>query len=112
GRPGARDAGGARHPRRASGRPRRTPGPRHDHGWFAAGGGAAVTSKLTGTAPPAPAQIESERRTWWRDEAGESARRNLGLVGVLVALFVIGFITKPELYGDPAWFANNALTIL
>jgi len=71
-----------------------------------------VTSNLTGTAPPAPARVEPARRGWWRDESGEAARRNLGLVGVLVALFAVGFVTKPELYGDPAWFANNLLTIL
>ncbi|GIE85933.1 ABC transporter permease [Actinoplanes regularis] len=38
--------------------------------------------------------------------------RNLGLVGVLAALVVIGIVTRPELYSDPAWVRNNILTIL
>nr|WP_239177956.1 ABC transporter permease [Actinoplanes octamycinicus] len=38
--------------------------------------------------------------------------RNLGLVGVLLLLVVIGIITRPELYSDPTWVKNNFLTIL
>jgi ribose transport system permease protein len=49
---------------------------------------------------------------WWRDEAGESIRRNLGLVAVLAALVVIGIITRPDLYGDSAWVKSNVFTIL
>jgi len=52
------------------------------------------------------------RRSWWRDDATESLRRNLALVGVLLALFAIGAITKPDLYGDPDWVVNNMFTIL
>jgi ribose transport system permease protein len=52
------------------------------------------------------------RRSWWKDVAGEPVRRNLGLVGVLVVLVIIGAITRPELYGDATWVQNNVLTIL
>jgi ribose transport system permease protein len=38
--------------------------------------------------------------------------RNLGLVGVLVILVVIGAVTRPELYSDPTWVKNNIFTIL
>jgi ribose transport system permease protein len=46
---------------------------------------------------------------WWREEG---LLRNLGLVGVLIVLVVIGIITKPELYGDATWVRNNVFTIL
>jgi ribose transport system permease protein len=49
---------------------------------------------------------------WWRDESREPLRRNLGLVGVLIALFGIGAAIRPELYGDPEWVVNNMLVIL
>src|SRR4051812_29999109 len=42
----------------------------------------------------------------------ENTVRNLGLVGVLVVLVIIGIITRPELYSDPAWVRTNVLTIL
>lgn len=51
-------------------------------------------------------------RGWWRSNASESARRNLGLVGVLVLLVVIGVLTRPDLYSDPDWVRNNIFTIL
>ncbi|GGR51222.1 ABC transporter [Actinoplanes ianthinogenes] len=38
--------------------------------------------------------------------------RNLGLVGVLILLVVIGIVTRPELYSDPAWVRDNFLIIL
>ena len=38
--------------------------------------------------------------------------RNLGLVGVLVILVIIGIVTRPELYSDPGWVRNNILIIL
>lgn len=49
---------------------------------------------------------------WWRDESREPLRRNLGLIGVLVALFGIGAIIRPDLYGDPQWVVDNTLVIL
>ena len=50
--------------------------------------------------------------SWWRDEAREPLRRNLGLVAVLVALLVLGAVTRPDLYGDSAWVTSNIFTIL
>jgi ribose transport system permease protein len=58
------------------------------------------------------APAESSRWSWWKENASEPIRRNLGLVGVLVALIVIGAITRPELYRDANWVQNNVLTIL
>ncbi len=49
---------------------------------------------------------------FWRDETKEPWRRNLALIGVLVVLFIIGAILRPELYGDPAWVGNNMMVIL
>jgi ribose transport system permease protein len=65
------------------------------------------------TVPRKDEPVEDRRRRgWWRDQSTESARRNLGLVGVLLALVAIGAITKPELYGDLNWVLNNTATIL
>ncbi|MCO8274638.1 ABC transporter permease [Actinoplanes sp. TRM 88003] len=60
----------------------------------------------TQTAPP-EAPIKQQRR-----KLDENTLRNLGLVGVLVLLIVVGIITKPDLYSDPTWVKNNFLTIL
>ncbi|OZV84396.1 ABC transporter [Micromonospora echinospora] len=48
----------------------------------------------------------------WRGEDGEGARRNLGLIAVLVVLVAIGIATRPDLYGDSSWVWNNILIIL
>ncbi|MEU8242102.1 ABC transporter permease [Actinoplanes missouriensis] len=47
-----------------------------------------------------------------RRRLDEGTIRNLGLLGVLVILVIIGIITRPELYSDPTWVRNNFLTIL
>ncbi|MEV0214423.1 ABC transporter permease [Micromonospora sp. NPDC050695] len=52
------------------------------------------------------------RLSWWRGDSGDGAKRNLGLIGVLAALILVGAITKPDLYGDPTWVWNNVLAIL
>jgi ribose transport system permease protein len=57
----------------------------------------------------APTELRTERRPRRLDE---NVVRNLGLVGVLVVLVIIGIITKPDLYSDPTWVRNNVLTIL
>ncbi len=38
--------------------------------------------------------------------------RNLALIGVLVVLFGVGAVIRPELYSDPGWVVNNTLVIL
>jgi ribose transport system permease protein len=61
---------------------------------------------------PATPNTQPDRRSFWRDDASEPVRRNLGLVVVLIALFGIGVITKPNLYGDAGWMTDNIFTIL
>jgi ribose transport system permease protein len=65
----------------------------------------------TAVAETAEARAAGERR-WWRADGAEPVRRNLGLVGVLVILVIIGIVTRPELYGDATWVRNNVFTIL
>ncbi|MEU4679821.1 ABC transporter permease [Micromonospora sp. NPDC023737] len=57
-------------------------------------------------------QRAAGRLSWWRGEGGEGARRNLWLIGVLVALIVIGIVTRPDLYGNSSWVWSNILVIL
>jgi ribose transport system permease protein len=71
-----------------------------------------VTTQDTTTAAPVGAEAALGKRGWWRDDASEGVRRNLGLIAVLAALVVVGFVTKPNLYGNPDWLFNNVLTIL
>ncbi|GAA1617753.1 ribose transport system permease protein [Actinoplanes couchii] len=51
-------------------------------------------------------------RRIWGGESSENTIRNLVLLGVLVALIVIGAVTQPELYSDSTWVWNNVLSIL
>lgn len=66
----------------------------------------------TTTTPQAQQAAPAASAGFWRDEAKEPWRRNLALVGVLLALFVIGAALRPELYGDFGWVRNNTLVIL
>ncbi|MGN9809004.1 ABC transporter permease [Micromonospora sp. BQ11] len=52
------------------------------------------------------------RLSWWSGDNGEGARRNLGLIGVLVILVAIGAVTRSDLYSNPDWVWDNTLTIL
>ncbi|MCI4066386.1 ABC transporter permease [Micromonospora sp. R77] len=75
---------------------------------------------LPAQSPPIdPAQAQratgrtgSGRLSWWNGEGGEGAKRNLGLVAVLLVLVVIGATTRSDLYANPDWVWNNTLTIL
>jgi ribose transport system permease protein len=66
-------------------------------------------------AKPAPAPETPQpqsKQSWWKSDSAEPVRRNLGLVGVLIVLVIIGIVTRPELYGDATWVRNNVFTIL
>jgi ribose transport system permease protein len=70
-------------------------------------------TETTAQTADAPASATSlTKASWWRDEASEPVRRNVGLVGVLIALIIIGAVTRPDLYADPDWVRNNVFTIL
>ena len=51
-------------------------------------------------------------RRWFRDDASEPVRRNLGLVAVLVLLYLIGAWSRPDIFlnADRLW--TNELTVL
>nr|WP_296069119.1 ABC transporter permease [uncultured Actinoplanes sp.] len=57
----------------------------------------------------APSDVQAGKQ---KRRLDEGVLRNLGLVGVLVVLVIIGIVTRPELYGDATWVKNNVLTIL
>jgi len=61
------------------------------------------------SAGPAP---RSSLQHWFRDDASEPVRRNLGLVAVLVLLYAIGAWSRPDifLHADRLW--SNELTVL
>jgi ribose transport system permease protein len=59
-----------------------------------------------------PATTASSPRAVQRALRDEGTLRNLGLVGVLIVLVIIGIVTRPELYGDATWVKNNVFTIL
>ncbi|MEV6632231.1 ABC transporter permease [Actinoplanes sp. NPDC051470] len=61
---------------------------------------------------PAPDAPKKSRNSIFKGDAAEPLKRNLGLVGVLIILAVIGVITRPDLYGDATWVSNNVFTIL
>ncbi|HVI16795.1 MAG TPA: ABC transporter permease [Gaiellales bacterium] len=65
-------------------------------------------ARASTSAAVAPQPME-RTEPWWREEG---VVRNLGLVGVLVVLVIIGIVTRPELYGDATWVKNNVFTIL
>ncbi|WP_306213710.1 ABC transporter permease [Actinoplanes sp. RD1] len=67
---------------------------------------------MTDTKVPATHVTTPPKRAFWSGDAAEPFRRNLGLVGVLIVLVIIGIITRPELYGDASWVSGNIWTIL
>jgi ribose transport system permease protein len=61
----------------------------------------------------APATPEPSRRAgWWTGDAAEPVRRNLGLVAVLVAIWVVGAATVPRIFLDPGQLWQNELIVL
>ncbi|WDZ84736.1 ABC transporter permease [Micromonospora cathayae] len=65
-----------------------------------------------GTEAAAHRETPRSGLSFWKGDSGEGARRNLGLIAVLVVLVIIGIATRPDLYGDSNWVWNNFLTIL
>ena len=65
------------------------------------------------TAPePAGAPTLDRRTGWWADDASEPVRRNLGLVVVLVAIWVVGAITVPRIFLHAGQLWDNELIVL
>jgi len=59
-----------------------------------------------------PAASTSDRQGWWRADGSEPVRRNLGLVGVLALLLIVGMVTRSDIFlnGHRLW--SNELTVL
>jgi len=70
---------------------------------------ASLPAQSPPVEPPAPRRSPAD---WLKGDSAEPLRRNLGLIGVLVVLFIIGAVTRPDLYGDGTWLKNNTFTIL
>ncbi|MDI6098799.1 ABC transporter permease [Actinoplanes sp. NEAU-A12] len=70
-----------------------------------------VDPAQTAAGHPRPDDLKG-RRASRGGEAGESVKRNLVLVAVLVALIAIGAVTQPQLYSNSTWVWNNILSIL
>jgi ribose transport system permease protein len=51
-------------------------------------------------------------RRWFRDEASEPVRRNLGLVAVLLVLYAIGAWSRPDIFLSAQRLWSNELTVL
>jgi ribose transport system permease protein len=65
-------------------------------------------TQIVQTAPPAaPA-----RSRYWRDDASEPIRRNVGLVGVLLILLIIGAFSRADIFLDFSRFTNNEVIVL
>jgi ribose transport system permease protein len=57
---------------------------------------------------PVPA---AGRPGWWRDDASEPVRRNLGLVGVLILLYLVGAAARPDIFLHAGRLWSNELTV-
>lgn len=62
---------------------------------------------VDGPGDPAP-----PRSSWWRQDASEPLRRNLGLVGVLFILFVLGAVSRRDIFLNPGQLWGNELIVL
>jgi ribose transport system permease protein len=66
----------------------------------------------TATTSAAATRSGSTLRRWFRDEASEPVRRNLGLVAVLLVLFVVGAWSRPDIFLSAQRLWSNELTVL
>jgi ribose transport system permease protein len=74
-----------------------------------------TTTPLTAEshAPPgAPAPTGFSIGRWFRGDAGEPLRRNLGLVAVLVVLYAIGVWSRADIFRNIDRLWSNELTVL
>jgi len=73
---------------------------------------AETDADKKGAAPPDKTGSGDSLRRWFRDDASEPVRRNLGLVAVLVLLYAIGAWSRPDIFlnADRLW--TNELTVL
>lgn len=71
-----------------------------------------AVSQDKGAAPPEGPRPRASLQNWFREDASEPVRRNLGLVAVLVLLYAIGAWSRPDifLHADRLW--SNELTVL
>jgi ribose transport system permease protein len=72
----------------------------------------STTGTGGGTAEPAEQRPAPPARRWWSDDASEPVRRNLGLVAVLAAIWVVGAITVPRIFLDVGQLWQNELIVL
>lgn len=74
--------------------------------------GLADTVSQEGAASQDGPRSRSSAQLWFRDDASEPFRRNLGLVAVLLLLYAIGAWSRPDifLHADRLW--TNELTVL
>jgi ribose transport system permease protein len=68
---------------------------------------AEKTADRSAAVPAAPADGHGAAAV-----AKGKGKRNLGLVGVLVVIFLVGVVTRPDLFLDGAWLWQNELLIL
>jgi ribose transport system permease protein len=76
--------------------------------------GEVVNKPAGGAARRAPsgARRGPSLRQWFRDDASEPLRRNLGLVAVLVVLYAIGAWSRSDIFLDVDRLWSNELTVL
>lgn len=74
-------------------------------------GGSPAEAEHGGASASPPSGGSSVRR-WFRDDASEPVRRNLGLIAVLIALYGIGAWSRPDIFLDADRLWSNELTVL
>ena len=65
-----------------------------------------------GAPPPGKSGPRASFQSWFRDDASEPVRRNLGLVAVLVLLYAIGAWSRPDIFLNLDRLWTNQLTVL
>jgi len=71
-----------------------------------------VASEKKGATPPDGPGSRLSLQQWFRDDASEPVRRNLGLVAVLLVLYAIGAWSRPDIFLHAERLWTNELTVL